>query len=169
MRIERVSFDHPDAQALTARVQLEYVERYGSPDQTPVDASEFVPPLGVFLVGYLDGSPVATGGWRAHGPDAELKRMYVVPEARGRGFARTILGELERSALHAGRHRLILETGQAQPEAIALYRSEGYTGIERFGIYACSPSSLYLGKHLRPAGCGETDGGYETRDACEHA
>lgn len=155
MRIELVPFDHPDAGRLTARVQLEYVERYGGPDETPLAPGDFSPPQGVFLVGYLDGSPVASGGWRARGPDAELKRMYVVPEARGRGFAKLILAELERTARAAGRRRVILETGDRQPEAIALYRASGYTTVERFGIYADTAEGVYLGKYLDAGVCAD--------------
>lgn len=148
MQIEPVPFDHPDAGLLTARVQLEYVERYGGPDETPLTPGDFSPPHGLFLIGYLDETPVASGGWRTRGPDAELKRMYVVPEARGRGLSKLILAELERTARAAGRRRVILETGDRQPEAIALYRASGYTDVERFGIYADTAEGVYLGKPL---------------------
>ena len=106
-------------------------------------------PHGLFLVGYLDGTPVATGGWRRHGEhDAEIKRMYVNAAARGRGLARAVLAELEETARAAGLHRLVLETGDEQPEAIALYRSSGYTPVTPFGYYADAPESVHLGKIL---------------------
>lgn len=144
-----MSYDHPDAVRLIGEVQQEYVVRYGGPDGTRVDPAEFAPPLGLFLIGYLDGEPVACGGWRAHGDgSAELKRMYVVPGARGRGLARALLAELELTAKRAGYRRLILETGQRQPEAIALYRSSGYTEVAKFGHYAQAPLSVHLGKSL---------------------
>jgi GNAT superfamily N-acetyltransferase len=149
VRIEQVGYDHPDAAKLIAEVQQEYVRRYGNVDGTPVDPAEFGPPKGLFLVGYDADQPVACGGWRAHGSDAELKRMYVSQAARGRGFARTILAELESRALERGYDRLILETGSKQPEAIALYRSAGYTDIPAFGHYACAPLAIFLGKALR--------------------
>jgi GNAT superfamily N-acetyltransferase len=149
VQIHAVAYDHPDAVALIAGVQQEYVVRYGGPDATPVEPAEFAPPLGLFLVGYLDGAPVACGGWRALGDGSvELKRMYVAPAVRGRGFARALLAELELTAKRAGHHRLILETGQVQPEAIALYRSSGYTDVPRFGYYADAPLSVHLGKTL---------------------
>jgi len=64
LRLERVPITHPDAQMLIEAVQAEYVVRYGTQDQSPVDASDFEDPLGRFFVGYLDGAPVATGAWR---------------------------------------------------------------------------------------------------------
>jgi GNAT superfamily N-acetyltransferase len=149
VEILTVPYDHPDAVALIAEVQQEYVVRYGEPDMTPVDPAEFAPPAGLFLVGYLDGAPVVCGGWRVYGTDAaELKRMYVTPSARGRGLARLMLAELERTAVAAGRATLILETGTKQPEAIALYTSAGYTEVPRFGHYADAPDSVHLGKAI---------------------
>lgn len=142
-------FDHPDAVALIEQVQQEYVVRYGEPDATPVDPAEFAPPNGLFLIGYRDGLPVVTGGWRVHGDGvAELKRMYVSPAARGRGLARAMLAELERTALAAGHPRMVLETGTRQPEAIALYTSCGYLEVPSFGYYAEAPESVHLGKCL---------------------
>lgn len=149
-----VRYDDPDAVKLIAEVQQEYVVRYGGEDSTPVSPAEFAPPLGLFLVGYCDGVPVACGGWRAHDAtdagfadgDVEVKRMYVAPVARGRGFARGILAELERTAVDAGRRRVVLETGTKQPEAIALYLSAGYQEVSKFGIYRCEPSSRCFGK-----------------------
>jgi GNAT superfamily N-acetyltransferase len=148
MRIDVVAYDHPDAARLIAEVQREYVTRYGSGDDSPVDPDEFAAPKGVFLVGYLGGVAVACGGWRSHGSDAEIKRMYVAAAMRGKGLARAMLAELERTALAAGHRRMILETGMRQPEAVALYRSTGYTGIPAFGHYADAPLSIHLGKPL---------------------
>ena len=146
IRIE--AYDSATALPLIAEVQAEYVRRYGESDATPVDPAEFTPPDGLFLIAYLDGTPVATGGWRVNGPDAEIKRMYVAPAARGRGLARRILAELETTAAAAGLGRMILETGSKQPEAITLYRSAGYTRIDGFGHYRDEPDSRCFGKLL---------------------
>ncbi|MGH3797247.1 MAG: GNAT family N-acetyltransferase [Pseudonocardiaceae bacterium] len=155
MELRTLALDHPDAQRLIAQVQQEYVRRYGGEDATPVDVPEFAAPHGTFVVGYLGGVAVACGGWRAHQPgpefaegDAELKRMYVVPAARGRGLSRVLLAELERRAIAAGLRRLVLETGTRQPEAIGLYTSSGYTAISGFGVYRCAPGSRCFGKLL---------------------
>jgi GNAT superfamily N-acetyltransferase len=95
-----------------------------------------------------DGVPIGMGGWRRYGNDGvgELKRMYVRESARGRGVARLLLAHLERTAAEAGIRRLVLETGVAQPEAIALYRSSGYTDVEPFGHYVGYADSVHLGK-----------------------
>jgi GNAT superfamily N-acetyltransferase len=146
--IRVVAYDDPVAAELVEEVQQEYVVRYGGRDGTPVDPAEFAPPKGLFLVGFLAETGVACGGWRSHGTDAELKRMYVRPSARGKGLARAVLAELERTALTAGHHRLLLETGRKQPEAVALYRSAGYTDVPPFGYYAKTPLSIHLGKPL---------------------
>lgn len=154
-----VGYAHPDAVRLIAEVQQEYVIRYGGMDVTPVDPRQFEPPRGLFAVGYLGGEPVACGGWRAReadGPglaagDAELKRMYVTPAARGRGLSRTLLRHLEATAVEAGRSRMVLETGTEQPEAVALYTSEGYAAVVKFGVYRDTPESICLGKALTPA------------------
>ncbi|MCP2340262.1 GNAT family N-acetyltransferase [Actinomadura rupiterrae] len=156
MDMQVCSYDDPVARKLIAEVQQEYVVRYGGPDETPIDPAEFAAPLGHFIIGRVDGDPVACGGWRAHDAsepgfedgDAELKRMYVAPRARRRGLSRELLAELESSARAAGRRRMILETGIAQPEAIALYTSSGYVEIEKFGFYSCSPNSRCFGKFL---------------------
>lgn len=148
MDIRRVAFDHPDAVKLDDEVRLEYIKLYGPEDggdATPLDATMFDPPHGIYLIAYDGGTgePLATGGWRSQEDnpegyadgDAELKRMYVVPRARGRGLARLILAALEDDARSAGRDRMVLSTGSAQPEAIALYASSGYAPATPFGHY----------------------------------
>ena len=158
--IRVAAYDDPDAAKLIAEVQQEYVVRYGEIDTTPVEAAEFLAPRGIFLVGYLDDVPVACGAWRAHdGPapdfrpgDAELKRMYVVPLARGRGFARAIISELERTAAAAGRLRAVLVTGTEQPEAMALYASSGYHVIDNFGPYRNDPECRCFARALTEVG-----------------
>lgn len=156
-------FDHPDARLLNDQVQAEYAERYGDEegDVTPLEPGMFVPPRGRYLLAYdAAGRPVASGGWRARDAgdaenyrdgDAELKRMYVVPAARRAGLARRILGLLEEDARRAGRSRMVLETGLAQPEAIALYESSGYRLLpweEKFGVYRLHRNSRCYAKPL---------------------
>lgn len=144
-----MAYDSADAQLLTAEVQLEYARRYGGQgDSGPIDTTEFVPPDGRFVILYVDHGPAAMGGWRRHGTDAEIKRMYVRENFRGLGLGRAVLLHLERSAAVAGVTRLILETGQPQPEAVNLYRSAGYTDVEPFGFYAEDELSVHLGKSV---------------------
>ncbi|MFD8567618.1 GNAT family N-acetyltransferase [Streptomyces sp. NPDC057694] len=154
-----VSFGHPDAVALNDRVQLEYAERYGDEgDVTPLDPTMFDAPRGRYLIAYdAAGVPLATGGWRTQDEndegyadgDAELKRMYVTPEARGLGLARRILAALEDDARAAGRTRMVLETGTKQPEAIALYLSSGYEPCTKFGHYRFEDLSRCYAKPLK--------------------
>jgi GNAT superfamily N-acetyltransferase len=147
---------HPDAVRLVEEVQQEYVVRYGGRDETPLDPSYFEPPNGAFFVGYLDDVPVATGAWRRRSDvvvdgstdTAEIKRMYVALGARGRGLARAMLAHLERTAGEQGAEVMILETGLAQPEAIALYESSGYTPIPNFGFYKDAPLARCFARRL---------------------
>ncbi|MEU9358609.1 GNAT family N-acetyltransferase [Streptomyces sp. NPDC048301] len=158
MNIQPRPFDHPDAVKLNDLVQLEYAERYGDGgDVTPLDATMFDPPRGLYLLAYdAQDRPVATGGWRSQEEneegysdgDAEIKRMFVTAEARGNGLARRILAALEADALAAGRTRMVLETGDQQPEAIALYTSSGYTPCSKFGHYRTYDSSICMAKPL---------------------
>lgn len=152
-------YGHPDVVSLTLQVQAHYRELYGgSGDQSPVEVADFEAPTGHFVVGYVDGVPVAMGGWRRLGDRpglpsanaAEIKRMYVAPSARGRGLSRVILAELETSARAAGIDWLVLETGQPQASAVGLYRSSGYTDVDgtSYGHYADHPFAVHLGKSL---------------------
>jgi GNAT superfamily N-acetyltransferase len=100
----------------------------GMPSGRPED---FAPPGGAFLVGFdADGRAVCGGGVKRLGDGiCEIKRMYVVPEARGRGLARALLVALEDAGRALGYERARLDTGPRQPEALHLYRSAGYREI----------------------------------------
>jgi GNAT superfamily N-acetyltransferase len=153
-------YGHPDVVALTAQVQEHYRELYGGPgDESRVEVADFEAPTGHFLVGYLEGVPVAMGGWRRLGArpglpspsTAEIKRMYVAPPARQMGLSRVVLAELEASARAAGIDWLVLETGQPQTSAVRLYRSSGYVEVDGtpYGHYLGEPDVVHLGKSLR--------------------
>jgi GNAT superfamily N-acetyltransferase len=143
------TYDSPTAQQLIDAVQLEYVSRYGGPDSSPVDPAEFAPPNGRFVVGYIGAEPVVCGGFRRIDVGVvEIKRMYVVPAHRRQGLSRVMLAHLEGLARCDSATRVMLETGHAQPEAIALYESSGYERVEGFGHYACQPGSFSFGKEL---------------------
>ncbi|AXG83100.1 GNAT family N-acetyltransferase [Streptomyces paludis] len=156
MKIIPVAYDHPDAVALAEQVQEEYRRRFGYDDATPLHPSYFEPPSGLYLLAYDMDTAVASGGWRAqdsreegYAPgDAEVKRMFVAPEARGRGLARRILAALEESARSAGRIRMVLETGHLLGEATSLYRSSGYGPTAGFGRYRGNADSTFFEKPL---------------------
>ncbi len=142
-------YDHPVAHYLVEQVQEEYVQRYGGRDAAVVDAGEFQPPRGVFLVAEVDAVPAGCGAWRAMSPGvAEIKRVYVEPAFRRRGLAQAIVAALEDGAARAGHESVVLNTGQRQPEAMALYGDLGYEPVSGYGVYARSPEAVFLGKQL---------------------
>jgi GNAT superfamily N-acetyltransferase len=125
--------DSPEALRLVAAMEAWVTEGFGpaTPDRTStVAASEMAPPSGVFVVVREDGWAVAGGGLRRLGPEVcEIKRMYVVPEARGRGHGRRVLEALEAAALRLGYRRARLDTAQSMTTAMGLYESAGYRPI----------------------------------------
>jgi ribosomal protein S18 acetylase RimI-like enzyme len=97
------------------------------------EAHELRPPAGALLLARLSGAPVGCGALKFHpGEPAELKRMWVAPEARGLGLGRRLLAELERHAHEAGATAVRLETNRLLTEAIALYRGNGYREVPAF-------------------------------------
>jgi GNAT superfamily N-acetyltransferase len=155
--IRAVRLDHPDAEALVARALAFYSALYGGGDgdSDPTPADDFWPPHGRSFVGYLDGVPVVTGGWRRSAlarlgtsVTGEIKRMYVAEHVRGLGLARVMLAHLEDSARAAGVEVLVLSTGAPQVAAVGLYGSSGYELVEPFGYYADSPNVRCFGKRL---------------------
>jgi ribosomal protein S18 acetylase RimI-like enzyme len=108
------------------------------------------------LVARLDGVAVGCGAVKFFGDYAEVKRMYVSPECRGRGVAQSLLGHLERLTRQSGYAVLRLETGVHQREAIRLYERAGFSRCKAFGQYAEDGVSLCYEKALAPA-----DGGSE--------
>ena len=149
VELEQVPFDSDLASALVAEVQEEYVRRYGGHDETPVDANEFAEPEGTFLVARVGSTAIGCAGMRRHDPHTvEVKRMFVRSEHRRRGHARRLLRALEDLARAQGFRRVVLETGLAQPEAIALYTSAGYQPVTGFGHYRDSPLSRSFARDL---------------------
>jgi GNAT superfamily N-acetyltransferase len=136
MVFEHLPAGEPPARELIAAMVAEVGGLYGgsleedprSPSATPAD---FSPPGGACLVGFdEEGTAVSVGGVkRLDDQTAEIKRMYVLPEARGRGAARALLAALEDAARELGYSRVRLDTGRDQPHARALYESAGYVEI----------------------------------------
>jgi GNAT superfamily N-acetyltransferase len=152
--IDPESYAGPVVRRLVAALGEELAGRY--PDDDPdckggePDPEKFEPPRGRFLVAWMNGEPVGCGGVCAGDGDgpAEVRRMYVVPEMRGRGISRRILTALEQETRGLGRERLRLETGINQPEAIGLYESSGFERIPNFGPYVGEARSVCLEKRL---------------------
>ena len=141
----------PDATALIRALSAELARRYdfaddGSGDFRPEDA---LVARSVFLVGRVAGRAVACGAYRPlDGDVAEIKRMFVASDCRGRGYGRAILAELEGRAWADGYATTRLETADRQPDAIRLYERAGYSRIPNFGIYAGSERSVCFEKRL---------------------
>lgn len=151
--IRSEALETPAVIALIRALNDELDERYPEADANHfrLDPEEVAPGRGVFLVAYADGEPVGCGATRLNEPDtAEIKRMYVMPAYRGRGIAGHLLSALEEHAKMLGARQLVLETGDRQPESLAVYRRAGFEEIPRFGEYVDSLLSLCMGKKLKP-------------------
>jgi drug/metabolite transporter (DMT)-like permease/GNAT superfamily N-acetyltransferase len=128
----RVPAGEEDAALLLDAYAQEVFERtvVREPCRIQTVASEYIEPGGVFLVAYEGDQPVGCGGVRALGDGvAELKRMYVVPGARGRGHGRRLLTALEAEARRLGYRRVRLDTAEPLHEARRLYERAGYRSI----------------------------------------
>ena len=151
LSIRREALDSPAAQRLIAALNAELAQSYPEPgaNHFRLEAEEVGDNQGALLVGYRAGEAVACGAVRRIEPEVvEIKRMYVVPAARGCGFSRCLLRALEQQAVKLNAHRLVLETGTRQKAAIALYRSAGFFEIECFGEYAHSALSICMAKDI---------------------
>ena len=136
VRLAPTSWDDPDVRRLADAQQAELRARYdgGSEPGTPPSAADLTL---VLVARDEDGTALGCGALREIADGVgELKRMYVVPSARGRGVATVVLAALEDEARGRGWTRLRLETGPRQPEAIALYTRAGYRPIDAIGVYA---------------------------------
>jgi GNAT superfamily N-acetyltransferase len=154
LSIQPEPFGSAEAQALVTDLARDLDVRYGDEDEgylLEVEPAEVSPPLGIFLVARIDGDPVGCGALRplpGRPGYGEIKRMYVAPQARGAGIGRGLLAALEAHGPALGFRILRLETGEAQPEAVSLYESAGWTRIASYGRYASSPSSICFAKEL---------------------
>jgi len=101
------------------------------------------------IIAYQDDIPLGCGAIKEYTSDTmELKRMFVNPVQRSKGIASGILNELEKWTLELGYKKCILETGTKQPEAIALYKKNGYNLIANYGQYEGVENSVCFEKIL---------------------
>ena len=102
------------------------------------------------VVAYQENNPVGCGAIKEYSGDImEIKRMYTSPESRGKGIATKILNELETWATELAYTKCILETGKNQPDAIGLYKKNGYMLIPNYGQYAGIEYSLCFEKEIK--------------------
>jgi putative acetyltransferase len=148
--IRAVEWDDPAGVRLRAAQRAEISVRYGRDDSEPGPAPS-ASDITVFYVAFDGDEPVACGGLRQldseHG---EVKRMFVAPDRRGSGLSVAILKALDDDARGRGWRRLVLETGDQQPDAVRFYEREGFTRIPNFGHYAESELSLCYERVLQP-------------------
>ena len=147
---------HADAQALMAQSEALMSALYPSESNHFEPADGLRPPSGAFWGLWLDETLVGCGGVKFRAPEGEpvygeIKRVFVLDNARGRGAAKQIMGRLEAELIQRGVHLARLETGIHQPEALGLYRRLGYGECPPFGGYALDPLSVFFEKVLLPA------------------
>ena len=151
LEISRADPREPEAAALisamTAEVKATYDHKIdGAGNFKPEDV--LVPGSG-FLVGRVEGRAVACGAYRPDAPGvAEIKRMFVVLEHRGRGYSKAMLSTLERMARESGYTAVRLGTRPRQTAAIALYEGMGYVRVPNFGSYVGKEDCLCYEKPL---------------------
>jgi ribosomal protein S18 acetylase RimI-like enzyme len=135
--IEPLDPEHPHARhclrEYAAELDRRFPQGFDPALSISADAAELRQPAGLLLVAWLQGEPAGCGALKFHedGP-TELKRMWVAESARGLGLGRRLLAELEAHAARGPSPVVRLETNGTLAEAIALYRSAGYTEVEPF-------------------------------------
>lgn len=146
--IIRTNSSNPDFVVLVKQLDAELAIRDGD-DHAFYDQFNKIDAIKYVLVAYDETKPVGCGAIKEM-PDGkmEVKRMYVPVEERGKGIASKIVRELESWAKELGVATCVLETGDKQPEAIALYKKLGYDIIENYGQYAGVATSICFEKHV---------------------
>jgi len=149
MRVEQESPNQPDVIALIADLDAYQDSLYPAEARYALDLASLSKP-NVFFVVARDERHTALGCGAVVLNDSygEVKRMYVRPEARGKGIAKQVIVALEASAYESGCRELMLETGPYQPEALRFYTSQGYVRRGAFGAYPEHPLSVFMGKSL---------------------
>lgn len=156
--VRRVHWDDPRAASLRATMSREMQARYTglAADPEAVQQAISVDPDDVavtIIVVADDGVTVGHAALRRLGDDWEVKRVMVDESRRGSGLGRLLMAEMETRARELGADRLILQTGDRQPDAVALYRRLGYTEIAIYQPYTDAvPHSICFEKVLAPAG-----------------
>ena len=147
VRFNRCDPEDPPASELLAAMRVELNDAYGTIsrlDNPQLLPDELRPPGGAYFVGFEGTEAVAGGGLRRLGDGvAEIKRMYVRPEARSRGLAAALLRALEEAARDLGYAYARLDTGPKQVYAARLYRAAGY---EEIAPYNDNPFACFWGE-----------------------
>lgn len=148
MTLTRTNSDNEDFQKLVEALDIDLKIRDGNDNAFYAQFNK-ITAIKHVIVAYESNFPVGCGAIKQYADDTmEVKRMYVSPENRGQGIAGLILGALEVWAKELNYARCILETGQKQPEAIALYKKQGYQIISNYGQYEGIANSVCFEKLL---------------------
>ena len=148
LEIVRCTTGAPQFQELILGLDADLRDRYGEV-QALYSPHNKVAEIETAVVALESGRTVGCGCFKLHAPlTIELKRMYVIPEARGRRIAGQIVSELEAWARDLGHTTAVLETGTLQHEAVALYTRCGYVRIPNFPPYDQLPASICMKKTL---------------------
>ncbi|MEO8261061.1 MAG: GNAT family N-acetyltransferase [Pseudolysinimonas sp.] len=139
--------DDPGVRGLFDAADAYGLSIYAHENYHALDVREFARKDVVLLVARSDAGE-AIGMVALNVPTAEIKRMFVAPEARGTGLGRRLLEAVEAAARDRGIPILRLETGEPQTAAVALYEAAGYRRIPAFGEYVDDPTSVCMQKPL---------------------
>jgi putative acetyltransferase len=143
IQIEPAPAPTDEVRALIAALDAELSAEYEPHQRHGLSIDAIFQPHVRFFLARLNGAAVGCGGVALFPDFAEIKRMYVQPEARGRGVAQALLARLEATSRAAGTTLLRLETGTRQPAAIRLYARAGFAACPIFGAYAdMDPASI---------------------------
>jgi putative acetyltransferase len=151
MEIEHLDPDSPETQALIALSDSCYVDMYPAESNHLETSEDLKKPNVLFLGGRIGTGLVASGAAKIMDDDgvyAEIKRVYVIDQQRGKGLSYVIMQALETELKSRGVNLFRLETGVRQPEAIGLYRKLGYHDRGPFGSYEIDPYSVFMEKNL---------------------
>ena len=147
--------DQPQIVALIDALDAYQKPLYPPESHHGIDVAELLRPNVLFAVARAPGTAAAAAGAAVGcaavvlGPQyGELKRMFVLPDWRGRGIGVALLAFLERTARAQGCRRLMLETGVLQSGALTLYEHTGFVRCEPFGDYRPDPLSVFMYKDL---------------------
>lgn len=142
--------DQPEIVALIADLDAYQLTLYPPESVYALDMASLKQPNVLFAVARnADGAAVGCGAMVVMPEFAEVKRMYMRPEARGQGLAKRLLSLLEQEAAQRGSTLYTLETGPSQPEAIALYERLGYQRCGPYGDYRDDPLSVFMRKAVQ--------------------
>jgi putative acetyltransferase len=139
---------HPKVRKLIADLDAYMIPLYPAESNHLLDIETLRQPEMRFFAAFGEDEVLGIGGCWLHGDYAEIKRVYVSPEARGMGLAKRLMDRIEEEARACGRSIARLETGIHQPEALALYRRLGYSERGPFGDYGEDPNSVFMEKRL---------------------